>query len=428
MYEFIGINDIRASEILDSRGMPTVRAEVLLEDGTTGAACVPSGASTGKYEAVEKRDEDHHRFHGTGVLKACGMVNKEIRNLLRGRNVLAQQEIDRVLKELDDTQNFSYVGANAALAVSLACARAAAEALCLPLYQYIGGLSGRVMPVPMMNVINGGKHAGNNIDIQEFMIMPTGARTFAEGYRWCAEVYQSLRKLLMDAGMSVSVGDEGGFAPDLKDDMEACELICRAIEHAGFKTGKHFVLALDAAASEWQAQDGYRLPKRGQDMTRGELIEYWKKLCATYPVQSIEDPLGQDDFEGFEQITQALPHVQIVGDDLFVTNPARIARGGHGIATTVLIKPNQIGTLSLTLKAVDEARRRGMNVIVSHRSGETCDSFIADLAVAVNAGQIKAGAPCRSERTEKYNRLTQIAYELGAAAEYGGVFDHLQRK
>ena len=393
-----------------------------------GGASVPCGASTGTYEAFEMRDKDSGRYRGRGVLDAVKNINEVIAPALKGIDPTEQALVDNTMIELDGTLHKIRLGANATLGVSLAAARAAANDLVIPLWRYLGGLNADLMPVPMMNVVNGGKHAGNNIDIQEFMIMPTGARTFTEGYRWCAEVYQSLKKLLEQAGMSVSVGDEGGFAPDLKDDMEACELICRAIEQAGFKTGKHFVLALDAAASEWQAQDGYRLPKRGQDMTRAELIDYWKKLCSTYPIQSLEDPLGQDDFEGFAQITAALPHVQIVGDDLFVTNPARIARGGNGTATTVLIKPNQIGTLSLTLKAVDEARRRGMNVLVSHRSGETGDAFIADLAVAVNAGQIKAGAPCRSERTEKYNRLTQIAYELGAAAEYGGVFDHLQNK
>ena len=408
MYEFIGINDIRASEILDSRGMPTVRAEVLLEDGTTGAACVPSGASTGKYEAVEKRDEDHHRFHGTGVLKACGMVNKEIRNLLRGRNVLAQQEIDRVLKELDDTQNFSYVGANAALAVSLACARAAAEALCLPLYQYIGGLSGRVMPVPMMNVINGGKHAGNNIDIQEFMIVPTGAESFREGLRWCAEIYHTLGKQLKAQGLSTGVGDEGGYAPDLPSDEAAIEAVLNAVEKAGY--GGKVKLALDAAGSEWVQGDRYRLPKRGKEFTVEDMIEYWEGLVEKYPIISIEDPLGEEDFAGWSALTARLGQkVQLVGDDLFVTNMERLRQGiDEGAGNAILIKPNQIGTLTETLDCIELAKRSGYKTIISHRSGETEDTFIADLAVAVNAGQIKTGAPCRTERVAKYNRLLRI--------------------
>ena len=414
MRQFIEIVDIRAREILDSRGNPSLEAEVITDEGYVGRAAVPSGASTGAYEACELRDNGK-RYCGLGVSKAVKNVNTLIADRLIGMNVLEQFEIDCALIELDGTKNKSKLGANAILAVSLACAKAAAYTLGLGLYQYVGGVFAHTLPVPMMNILNGGAHAGNNVDIQEFMIMPVGAQSFREALEASCVVFHSLKAILKSRGLSTSVGDEGGFAPNLEKDEEALSLVCEAIEKAGFKPGKDFVLAIDAAASEWVTDSGdYHMPKSGITMTGAELINYWKDLCGKYPIVSIEDALGEDDFDGWQLLTKELgDRVQLVGDDLFVTNTQRLTKGiEKNVANSILIKVNQIGTLTETLEAIETAKRAGYTAVISHRSGETEDTTIADLAVAVNAGQIKTGAPSRSDRTAKYNRLLRIEDEL----------------
>ncbi len=402
------IKNITACEIIDSRGFPTVMAKVVLTDGISAIAAVPSGASTGIHEAHELRDNDKRRYGGKGVKKAVAAVG-EISDEISGMCVFRQSEIDRLMCELDGTENKSRLGANAILAVSLACARAAAKALGLPLYRYLGGVSDERMPIPMMNILNGGAHAANNIDIQEFMIMPVGFDSISERIRCGCEVYRALRSELVSRKLSVGVGDEGGFAPDLSSEREAIELILEAIAKAGY-THNEVVLALDAAASEWCKDGDYRQPKSGKEFTRDELISYFSSLVRDYPIISIEDPLGEDDFEGFKIITEKLgEHVMIVGDDLFVTNTERLRRGIRAkAANSILIKPNQIGTLSETVNAINTAKTAGYNFIISHRSGDVDDTFIADLAVATGAPYIKTGAPCRMERVAKYNRLIRI--------------------
>ena len=407
--EMVRIEKVYGCEILDSRGNPTVGATVQLSDGSLGTAASPSGASTGKFEAVELRDGDKARYGGKGVLKAVHNVNEIISPALEGLQGLTVRKVDVLLQKLDGTANKANLGANATMAVSLACARAMAAHYRMPLYRFLGGAGAHKLPVPMMNILNGGAHAGNNIDIQEFMIVPVGAENFREGLRWCAEIYHMLGSQLRQKGLSTAVGDEGGFAPNLSSDEEALEEILKAIEAAGYSG--QVKLALDAAASEWAQEDGgYRLPKRGKGMAVPELISYWEKLVERYPIVSIEDPLGEEDFPAWAQLTQRLgSKVQLVGDDLFVTNPKRLEQGiGEGAANAILIKPNQIGTLTETLEAIELAKKNGYRTIISHRSGETEDTFIADLAVAVNAGQIKTGAPCRTERVAKYNRLLRI--------------------
>ncbi len=404
----VKIQKVYGCEILDSRGNPTVSATVQLSDGTLGTAAAPSGASTGKFEAVELRDGDDRRYGGKGVLKAVRNINEIISPALENVHSLTVREMDQVLQKLDGTPNKAHLGANATLAVSLACARAVAAHYRMPLYRFLGGAAAHELPVPMMNILNGGAHAGNNVDIQEFMIMPLKAPSFREGLRWCSEIYHTLGDQLKRKGLSTAVGDEGGFAPDLSSDEDAIEEILTAVEKAGY-SGK-VKLALDAAGSEWAVDDHYRLPKRGKEFNPEELISYWENLVRQYPIFSIEDPLGEEDFESWAEMTERLGHrVQLVGDDLFVTNPERLQQGiDEGAANAILIKLNQIGTLSETLDAIELAKRNGYKTIISHRSGETEDTFIADLAVAVNAGQIKTGAPCRTERVAKYNRLLRI--------------------
>ena len=418
---YIEITDVHAREVLDSRSNPTIEVEVTTTEGV-GRAIVPSGASTGEYEAYELRDGDKKRYNGKGVLKAVKNVNETISDELVGMNVLDQRLIDRTLKELDGTANLKKLGANAVLGTSLACARAAANALGLPLYRYIGGANAHVMPVPMMNILNGGAHANNNVDIQEFMIMPVGAESFLECLRQCSEVYFALKSILQEKGQPTAVGDEGGFAPNLGTDEEALALIVEAIDKAGYMPGDDFKIAIDAASSEWAQEDGtYLLPKSGIKKTTDELIEFWEGIIDRYPIFSIEDPLGENDYEGFARLTERVgDRVQLVGDDLFVTNPERLARGIEcGAANSILIKVNQIGTLSETLDAIEMAHNAGYTAVVSHRSGETEDTTIADIAVAVNAGQIKTGAPARTDRVAKYNRLLRIEDELDDIAEYG---------
>ncbi len=402
------ISRICGRQIFDSRGNPTVSAEVTLVCGASGCAAVPSGASTGKFEAHELRDGGS-AYLGKGVTKAVGNISSELAPALREVDAASQELVDRIMCTVDATDNKSRLGANAILAVSLASAKAAAAAYAMPLFRWLGGQSASVMPIPMMNILNGGAHASNNVDIQEFMIVPTGAESFAETMRMASEIYHSLGKLLHSRGLSVSVGDEGGFAPDLSSDEKALELLCEAISDAGFKPGSDVSIALDAAAGEWQNGEGYHLPKCGRNMTRDELIDYFAKLVSAYPIISIEDPLGQEDFDGFRMITERLKGVQIVGDDLFVTNTARLRHGiSLGSGNAILIKPNQIGTLTETIQAVRTAKAAGYSTIISHRSGETEDTTIADLAVALNSGQIKTGAPARSDRVAKYNRLLEI--------------------
>ena len=404
----VRIQKVFGTEILDSRGNPTVSATVQLTDGTMGTAAAPSGASTGKFEAIELRDEDQRRYDGKGVLKAVRNVTEIISPALEKVHSLTVREIDRVLQKLDGTPNKAHLGANATLAVSMACARAIAAHYRMPLYRYLGGAAAYELPRPMMNILNGGAHAGNNIDIQEFMIVPTGACCFREGLRWCAEIYHTLGRQLKDQGLSTGVGDEGGFAPDLPSDEAAIEAVLNAVEKAGY--GGKVQLALDAAGSEWVQGNRYKLPKRGKEYVVEDLIEYWENLVKKYPIISIEDPLGEEDFAGWAALTQRLGQkVQLVGDDLFVTNMERLRQGiDEGAGNAILIKPNQIGTLTETLDCIELAKRSGYKTIISHRSGETEDTFIADLAVAVNAGQIKTGAPCRTERVAKYNRLLRI--------------------
>ena len=405
----VRIQKVFGCEILDSRGNPTVSATVQLTDGTMGTAAAPSGASTGKFEAIELRDGDQRRYGGKGVLKAVRSVSEIISPALEKVPSLTVREIDHVLCKLDGTPNKAHLGANATLAVSMAAARAIAAHYRMPLYRFLGGAVAYQLPRPMMNILNGGAHAGNNIDIQEFMIVPTGAPTFREGLRWCAEITHTLGQQLKARGLSTGVGDEGGFAPDLESDEAAIEAVLEAVEKAGY--GGKVQLALDAAGSEWAQENGrYRLPKRGKELDTEDMIEYWENLVQKYPILSIEDPLGEEDWQGWAEMTRRLgDKVQLVGDDLFVTNSERLRHGmDEGAGNAILIKPNQIGTLTETLDCIELAKRGGYKTIISHRSGETEDTFIADLAVAVNAGQIKTGAPCRTERVAKYNRLLRI--------------------
>lgn len=416
------IQEIKAREILDSRGNPTVQADVMLDDGAFGTAAAPSGASTGKFEALELRDGGK-RYMGKGVQKAVENVNGPIAKLLYGKDTTDLEAIDKLMLEADGTENKEKLGANAILAVSLAAAYAAADADGMPLYEKIGDGEATTLPVPMMNILNGGAHASNNIDIQEFMVMPVGAPSFTEGLRWCAEVYHTLAKLLKEEGLSTAVGDEGGFAPNLPHDEAAILYIVNAIEKAGYKPGADFVLAIDAAASEWELDGGgYKQPKSGKSFTTKEMIGYWEDLVAKYPIASLEDALGEEDWEGWQQLTKALGEkVQLVGDDLFVTNTKRLEKGiKNKCGNAILIKLNQIGTLSETLAAIKMAHDAGFRAVVSHRSGETEDTTIADLAVATEAGQIKTGAPARSERVAKYNRLLRIEEELGDRAKWPG--------
>lgn len=417
------IKDITGREILDSRANPTVEAEILLENGVIARAAVPSGASTGQFEALELRDKDPARFGGKGVQKAVENVNTVIRDRLIGTDVSDVAAIDAAMLALDGTKDKSGLGANAILAVSLAAAQAAAKAQGVPLYRFLGGAAADTLPVPMMNILNGGAHATNNVDIQEFMIMPVGAPSFREGLRWCTEVFHALAAILKKEGLSTAVGDEGGFAPNLKDDEEAVQYLLRAIEAAGYKPYDDFVLAIDAASSEWKSKDGgYLLPKSQKTFTSDELIAFWENLVSKYPIRSIEDGLDEEDWEGWKKLTAQLGgKVQLVGDDLFVTNTERLQKGiQNGCGNSILIKLNQIGSLTETLNAIKMAHSAGYTAIVSHRSGETEDTTIADLAVAMNAGQIKTGAPSRSERVAKYNQLLRIEEQLGKSARYPG--------
>ena len=418
------IEKVESMEILDSRGNPTVRTEITLKGGAVGVAAVPSGASTGTFEAVELRDGDKTRYLGKGVLQAVQHVNTEIADHIQGRDVRDQCGIDGLMQELDGTENKARLGANAILSVSLAAAKAAACASHAPLYRYVGGCEARILPVPMMNILNGGAHASNNVDIQEFMVMPVGAPSFAEGLRWCAEVFHSLKKVLSGRGFSTAVGDEGGFAPDLKDDEDALEVILEAVDRAGYKPGEQFRIAMDPASSEWYQGDGaYLLPKKQKHMTTDELIGFWERLASKYPIISLEDGLAEEDWDGWTELTRRLgKKIQLVGDDLFVTNTGRLKKGIElGAGNSILIKLNQIGSLTETLDAIRTAQRAGYTAVISHRSGETEDTTIADLAVAMNAGQIKTGAPSRSERVAKYNRLLSIERELGVSAQYRGL-------
>ncbi|MFI3254351.1 MAG: phosphopyruvate hydratase [Eubacteriales bacterium] len=425
MKQIIEIVDVQGLEIIDSRGNPTVEVEVFLEDGTMGRAAVPSGASTGDYEACELRDGDKNRFGGKGVSKAVNAVNTEIADLLVGMNVLDQAAIDRAMIKLDGTDNKERLGANAILGASLACAKAAAASLGCSLYNYIGGCNAKVLPTPMMNIINGGEHASNNVDIQEFMIMPVGATSFHEALRQCTEVFHKLKVVLKENGTpAMGVGDEGGYAPNLKKDEDALKVIVQAIEAAGFVPGKDFKIAIDAAVSEWYNKEtgNYDLPKAKKTMTKQQLVNMWKKFADNYPIISLEDGMDQQDWEGWAMLTKAIGNkIQLVGDDLFVTNPKRLADGiEQGVANSILIKVNQIGTLTETLDAIEMANRAGYTAIASHRSGETEDVTIADIAVATNCGQIKTGAPSRTDRVAKYNQLLRIERELGEEAQYHG--------
>lgn len=412
---------VRGRQIFDSRGTPTVEAEVYLENGAAAVASVPSGASTGRHEAVELRDGDPAAYGGKSVLKAVRAVNQDLNEALHGLPANDQAAVDDAILRADGTDNKSRLGANATLAVSLACARAAAAAHGLEFYRYLGGAGGVTLPVPMMNILNGGAHADNNVDIQEFMIVPLGAGSFCHAMKMGTEIYAALKAALKSRGLATAVGDEGGFAPSLRDDEQALELLVEAIESAGYRPGADVAIAMDAAASEWTQDDGYRLPKNGQSLTREALIAHFADLAGRFPIFSIEDPLGEDDFDGFAHITEQLgAQVQIVGDDLFVTNPARLEQGIRSrSANAVLVKPNQIGTLSETIRTVRLAQQHGYRTILSHRSGETEDTSIADIAVALNAGQIKTGAPARTDRVCKYNRLLKIEQTLGMAAVYG---------
>jgi enolase len=415
------IEHIVGREVLDSRGNPTVEVEVVLESGARGRAMVPSGASTGQFEAVELRDGDD-RFGGKGVLTAVGHVDDEIYDALVGFDAYEQRDIDRILGDLDGTDNKGRLGANAILGVSLAVAKAAAVDRGLPLYRYVGGANAHVLPVPMMNVLNGGEHADNNVDLQEFMIMPIGAVSFSEALRWGVETYHCLRKVLHERGLSTSIGDEGGFAPDLGSNEEAVQLLLESIERAGYVPGDDIALALDVASTEFFADGNYELAGEGRSLAPGEMVEYLQQLSDRYPIISIEDGMAEDDWDGWKLLTEAIgDRVQLVGDDLFVTNSERLARGiDEGIANSILIKVNQIGSLTETLEAVDLATRFGYTSVMSHRSGETEDVTIADLAVATNCGQIKTGAPARTDRVAKYNQLLRIEEDLGEAAAFWG--------
>lgn len=418
------IEKVVGREIIDSRGNPTVEAEVYLADGTVGRGAAPSGASTGEFEALELRDGNKDRFGGKGVSKAVENINITINEALKGIDASDIYAVDGAMLAADGTKDKSNLGANAILAVSIAAVRAAATALQIPLYRLLGGVNGNRLPVPMMNILNGGAHAANTVDVQEFMIMPAGAPSFKEGLRWCTEVFHALAALLKERGLATSVGDEGGFAPDLGSDEEAIECILEAVEKAGYKPGEDFVLAMDAASSEWKSatKGEYLLPKSGRKFTSAELIEHWKQLCEKYPIYSIEDGLDEEDWEGWQQLTKELgDKVQLVGDDLFVTNTERLSKGIKlGCGNSILIKLNQIGSVSETLEAIKMAHNAGYTAVTSHRSGETEDTTIADLAVALNTCQIKTGAPSRSERVAKYNQLLRIEEQLGNAAVYPG--------
>ncbi|MBE6048888.1 MAG: phosphopyruvate hydratase [Clostridium sp.] len=422
MKSYVEIVDIVGRQILDSRCFPTVEVEVYLEDGTMGRAAVPSGASTGIYEAVELRDGNKDDYMGKSVRKAVQNVNDTIAEELIGCNVFDQTFIDKTLIELDGTDNKGKLGANAILGVSLACAQAAANSLQVPLYQYIGGVNAKVLPVPMMNIINGGSHADNSVDLQEFMIMPVGAKTFSSALKMCAEVYHTLKKILNEKGYSTGIGDEGGFAPNLKSNEEAIEVIIEAIKKAGYKPGEDIFIAIDAASSEYYEDGKYVLEHEGKTLSASEMVDFLEAWVDKYPIISIEDGMAEEDWEGWKLLTERLgKKVQLVGDDLFVTNTKRLETGiEKGVANSILIKLNQIGTLTETLNAIEMANRAGYTAVVSHRSGETEDTTIADLVVAVNAGQIKTGAPARSERVAKYNQLIRIEEELEDVAEYRG--------
>lgn len=424
MKQYLEIESVFAREILDSRGNPTVEVEVIAEGGFVGRASVPSGASTGAFEAVELRDNDKSRYLGKGVQKAVENVNNTISPEVEGMNVFDQAAIDNLMISLDGTPNKAKLGANAILGVSLATAKAAAEALGISLYQYIGGVNAKTLPVPMMNIINGGKHADNSVNIQEFMIMPVGAASFRNALQMCAEVFHNLKTVLKEKGYSTAVGDEGGFAPNLKTDEEAIQVILEAVERAGYKPGDDFRIAIDAAATEMYQEDGsYLFWKSDVKKTREDMISFWEDLVNKYPIISLEDGVSEEDWEGWEMLTKRIgSKVQLVGDDLFVTNTTRLKRGiDMGVANSILIKVNQIGTLTETLDAIEMANRAGYTAVVSHRSGETEDATIADIAVATNAGQIKTGAPSRSDRVAKYNQLLRIEEEIGGISRYLGL-------
>lgn len=422
--DYLEIEKVIGREIIDSRGNPTVEAEVWLADGTIGRGAAPSGASTGEFEALELRDKDKKRFGGKGVRKAVENINTVISGVLTGMDASDIYVVDHAMIQADGTKDKSKLGANSILAVSIACARAASISMGIPLYRFLGGISGNRLPVPMMNILNGGAHAANTVDVQEFMIMPVGAPTFREGLRWCTEVFHCLASILKEKGLATSVGDEGGFAPDLGSDEEAIELILEAVKRAGYEPGHDFVLAMDAASSEWKSgkKGEYLLPKCKKHFTSEELIGHWKQLCEKYPIWSIEDALDEEDWEGWKKLTASLgSKVQLVGDDLFVTNTERLKKGiDSGCGNSILIKLNQIGSVSETLEAIKMAHKAGYTAIASHRSGETEDTTIADLAVALNTCQIKTGAPSRSERVAKYNQLLRIEEELGETAVYPG--------
>ena len=419
------IIDVFGREILDSRGNPTVEVEVVLEDGAFGRAAVPSGASTGAFEAVELRDCDKGRYLGKGTLDAVAHVNEEIAEALIGVEADDQRFIDDIMLQVDGTDNKGALGANATLGASLACAKAAAESAELPLYKYVGGANAHLLPTPMMNILNGGVHADNNVDFQEFMIMPVGASTFAEALRWCAEIYHTLKKVLHDAGLGGGVGDEGGFAPNFKTNEEPLEYVTKACEAAGYKPGVDIMFAMDPASTEFYDADKkkYVLAGEGRELTSAEMVDYWEALVNKYPIVSIEDGMAEEDWDGWKELTDRIgDRVQLVGDDLFVTNSKRLAKGIElGCANAILIKVNQIGSLTETLEAIEMAKQAGYACVMSHRSGETEDTTIADLAVACNTGQIKTGAPCRSDRVAKYNQLLRIEEELDTAAQYAGM-------
>lgn len=418
------IIDVFGREVLDSRGNPTVEVEVILDDGSIGRAAVPSGASTGAFEAVELRDGDADRYMGKGTLKAVGHVNEEIADALIGMEADDQRAIDKEMLALDGTKNKANFGANAILGASLAVAKAAAESAELPLYKYVGGVNANLLPTPMMNILNGGEHADNNVDFQEFMIMPVGAPTFAEALRWCAEIYHTLKKVLHDAGLGGGVGDEGGFAPNFTTNEEPLTYIMKACEQAGYQPGSDIMFAMDPASTEfYNPETGkYVLAGEGRELTSAEMVDYWEALVNKYPIISIEDGMAEEDWDGWKALTDRIgDHVQLVGDDLFVTNSERLAKGIElGCANAILVKVNQIGSLTETMEAIQMAKQAGYACVMSHRSGETEDTTIADLAVATNAGQIKTGAPCRSDRVAKYNQLIRIEEELAEAGQYAG--------
>ena len=417
------IEKVIGREIIDSRGNPTVEAEVVLTDGTVGRGMAPSGASTGEFEALELRDQDKSRFGGKGVLKAVNNINTVINDVLCGVDAFDTYKVDAAMIEADGTEDKSKLGANAILAVSIAAARAAAQSLNIPLYRFLGGANGNRLPVPMMNILNGGAHAANTVDVQEFMIMPVGAKSFSEALRMNAEIYHNLKALLKEKGLSTALGDEGGFAPNLKCNADAIEVILEATERAGYKPGKDIVMAMDVASSEFYVDGKYKMTGEGVEMTSEEMVDYLAGLCEKYPIISIEDGMAEDDWDGWKKLTKKLgKKVQLVGDDLFVTNEERLVQGiEKGVANAILIKVNQIGTLTETFNAIETAKRAGYTCIISHRSGETEDTTLADIAVAVNAGQIKTGAPARTDRVAKYNQLLRIEEDLGKAAKYNGM-------